>query len=321
MKEFVVVLPRGATGGVELGHQLVDVINKKTSYSAYVLYYPFEREGDVTAQYKGYECKVINLNDLSGLHNKTKVILPETYTYLTHKFSQFDIAVWWMSVDNYFGSMKLRFAIGNRFIPFTYERQFGNKSRVKANLYQSEYARLFLQSKGVENVFRLSDFLNDSFFKHCKSKDEKRQHMVLYNPAKGEEYTRKIIAASPAIEYVPIRGYTPSEVKSLMQKAMVYIDFGGHPGKDRIPREAAVSGCCVLVGRRGSALNDVDIMIPDEFKFSVAGDFDENLVTAKISEIFVNFESETRKFDQYRNQIFLEKAQFNEDVISFCNDF
>lgn len=29
-----------------------------------------------------------------------------------------------------------------------------------------------------------------------------------------------------------------------MRKAKVYIDFGFHPGKDRIPREAVMCGAC-----------------------------------------------------------------------------
>jgi len=43
----------------------------------------------------------------------------------------------------------------------------------------------------------------------------------------------------------------------------LYVDFGKHPGKDRMPREAAVHGCCIITGRRGAAGNPFDIPIPN----------------------------------------------------------
>jgi len=47
---------------------------------------------------------------------------------------------------------------------------------------------------------------------------------------------------------------------------MMYIDFGTHPGKDRIPREAALRNCIVLTNRNGAADNNVDVPIPNEYK-------------------------------------------------------
>lgn len=52
-----------------------------------------------------------------------------------------------------------------------------------------------------------------------------------------------------------------------MSKSKVYIDFGNHPGKDRIPREAAISGCIVITGKRGAAAFAEDVCIPETYKF------------------------------------------------------
>ncbi|MGC8677909.1 MAG: hypothetical protein ACP5UF_06830 [Hydrogenobaculum sp.] len=60
---------------------------------------------------------------------------------------------------------------------------------------------------------------------------------------------------------------TRDQVIETLQKAKVYIDFGNHPGKDRIPREAAILGCCVITGKRGSATFFEDVPIPEEYKF------------------------------------------------------
>ena len=59
---------------------------------------------------------------------------------------------------------------------------------------------------------------------------------------------------------------TEREVEDCLSQAKVYIDFGGHPGKDRIPREAALCGCCVVTGRRGAAGNDVEVPINQSYK-------------------------------------------------------
>ncbi len=38
-----------------------------------------------------------------------------------------------------------------------------------------------------------------------------------------------------------------------MRKAKLYIDFGYHPGKERMPREACLLDCCLIIGKDGSA--------------------------------------------------------------------
>lgn len=52
------------------------------------------------------------------------------------------------------------------------------------------------------------------------------------------------------LNFKPIINMTRDEVIRELQRAKVYIDFGNHPGKDRIPREAAILGCCAIVGKR-----------------------------------------------------------------------
>lgn len=99
---------------------------------------------------------------------------------------------------------------------------------------------------------------------------------VVYNPAKGIHYTNEITrrAAGKTLQLVPIgKGpngqvrMTANEVSHLLCRAKVYIDFGPHPGMDRLPREAALAGCIVITNREGAAGYDVDVPLPTEFKF------------------------------------------------------
>lgn len=43
------------------------------------------------------------------------------------------------------------------------------------------------------------------------------------------------------------------EVQAMLKKSKVYIDFGGHPGMEHIPREAALAGRIIVTNRAGSA--------------------------------------------------------------------
>ena len=111
---------------------------------------------------------------------------------------------------------------------------------------------------------------------------------------------------------------TPEEVQQLLARAKVYIDFGNHPGRDRIPREAAVSGCCVVTGRRGAAGNPNDIAIDESFKFN---DTDDNLIpiVERIKDIFANFRKNYESQRKYREQIMTERAEFDRDVKAAFN--
>ena len=77
------------------------------------------------------------------------------------------------------------------------------------------------------------------------------------------EFTRALMAAAPAhFRWVPIQNMTPVEVASLLGRSKVYIDFGAHPGRDRIPREAALCGCVVITGTQGSVALTVNLPLP-----------------------------------------------------------
>jgi hypothetical protein len=60
---------------------------------------------------------------------------------------------------------------------------------------------------------------------------------------------------------------TDEEVTSLLRRSRAYVDFGPHPGMDRLPREAALAGCVVITNREGAAAYDEDLPLPSMYKF------------------------------------------------------
>lgn len=169
-----------------------------------------------------------------------------------------------------------------------------------------------MESKGLLPLFYLSEYLNEDFLKSQTDLSHK-QNIVVYNPKKGYSFTRKVIKRAKDIEFVPIINMTRQQVVETLQKAKVYIDFGNHPGKDRIPREAAILGCCVITGKRGSAAFYEDVPIPEEYKFD---DKYENIseIINKVKDCFENFDNRYKDFDHYREVIKQEPQKFVEDL-------
>ena len=103
------------------------------------------------------------------------------------------------------------------------------------------------------------------------------------------------------------------EVYQNLISGKLYIDFGNHPGKDRFPREAAISGCCILTDKKGSAAYHKDVPILEKYKFE---DKDENInqIIERIEFCLTNYSAAINDFKEYREYIKQEKQTFKNDV-------
>jgi hypothetical protein len=102
---------------------------------------------------------------------------------------------------------------------------------------------------------------------------------------------------------------SPEAVTRAMAKAKVYIDFGSHPGRDRMPREAALERCIVITGKFGSARGR-DVPIPEEFKLST----DPQSICDSIKAAMDNYPGKSAAFDLYREWIRQQRATFQREV-------
>lgn len=119
------------------------------------------------------------------------------------------------------------------------------------------------------------------------------------------------------VEWIPLQGFSREEMSDIMLKAKVYVDFGNHPGKDRIPREAAISGCCIVTGKDGSAFYQKDVNIPEEYKFDKTDDNIPQIVHT-IYRLINNYDGSIDEFDEYRCQIEHEEKYFYEQIKSIA---
>lgn len=256
-------------------------------------------------------------------------------------------AVWWLSVDN----NKKQF------------QSFDTRLDL-IHLYQSEYAHHYLRRKCnsaissrsdtdinkklTAMIHKMTEYIPSHRYPKHQTVDERSNHGqnndrpydVLYNPAKGMHYTDSIIQyflerKQTDVTFTPIaavdesntksRRLTPTEVTNMLLKAKVYIDFGPHPGMDRLPREAALCGCCVITNRQGAAAFHKDVPIPSKFKIDVRENdiyasqyLDETF--AVIKECANSYDSMCGNFDDYRTWIRKQKDEMQRCVETFLSE-
>lgn len=187
--------------------------------------------------------------------------------------------------------------------------------KVHLHLHQSEYARTFLEQHRLGPTAPLGDYINEDYLGFDTTKSSLfRENFIAYNPAKGADRTAAILSELAAMNIdavaMPIKGYSREGVRDLLSRSKVYIDFGNHPGKDRIPREAAAMGACVIVNRRGSAGNFQDVPLSDAYKVDDQSPGFAQDAATKIQAVLGNFEFHSQQFNAYRGIIAEERQQF-----------
>lgn len=323
-KIYVLTLYNFSTGGVELSHQLVDYLRNK-GQEAYIVYV---KNGEsfvdcpVNKSYLNYNISVATeiVDDPMNM-----MVLPEIFFKFGDTYKKIKIGYWWMSVDNYFNAAclheKVMFAKGimNKLSQFVHPSNYKldvsilkikKEERRSIHLYQSHYASYFLHSKGIFNTLSLSDYINTEF---ATSNSTEKKDIVLYNPAKGYKFTKKLIKRMPDIEFVPLKGLTREQLVQRFKEAKIYIDFGNHPGKDRMPREAAICMCCIITGKEGSAKFFEDIPISDKYKFDQKKDSISS-IEAQIRNVIANYNKRISDFSFYRKRILKEKEVFYSEI-------
>ena len=332
--KIYVPCPAGVvTGGAELLHQIVDIINNN-GREAYIVYFG-TNEHKIPSDYKKYNIRTSE--DIKDEEENVIVIYEGDFKE-AYNIKQAQICLWWLSVDNYFLcnthtisemiyyqlNYPQKYTKGMMFYGIL--NYFKNHSEVvslkklrslnvSCNAYQSEYAKDFLEKNGFKNLHPLKDYINDDNF--IGEKNNPREDIVIYNPSKGFYFTKKLIEYAPDIHWVPIKGMNREGVISLMRRAKVYVDFGFHPGKDRLPREAVTNGCCIVTGRRGSA-DYVDVDIDDRFKFDQDHAKISDIINL-IKYIIKNYDYVNNEYAHYRENIVKEKEEFISDCKSlFC---
>jgi len=328
-KVFVYCPARVATGGAELLHQVVHILNE-AGRAAYIVYHD-DRSAKVPVEYQNYNLKVAAEVEDSA---ENILVLYEALFDKYRSVKNCQLICWWLSVDNFYicstsylsvrdylkwdAAMALRVLKHRAFQLLKGHNYFSSALSLKelsassaVNCYQSEYAQHFLHTNGFSEILPLMDFINLDFY--SPNDNTVRENKVLYNPKKGFKFTQQLMSAAPHLKWVALENMSRAQLLHEFQTSKLYVDFGYHPGKDRIPREAAINGCCVITNRAGSARYFEDVSIYKEYKFDERT-ADRKEIIALMDDIMADYDKHAPNFDFYRTRILKEKEEFVQQV-------
>jgi hypothetical protein len=327
-RDVLLFCPEVRTGGPEALHQLAYQIARRGGRARMVYYGPHSRleiEGDrLRCLAEGSPM----LTDFARYHPRplrearigpdTLVVFPEPLSqFAAARGAVYQRALWWLSLDNVFAQNP---ALRDP----DYRRRFFADSNL-VHFHQSEYARRFLQDNGATSCFPLSDYTDPDFVHRGQIASDTppvtaRPPAICYFPNKGGPLAARFIENAGLIghpaSFVPIRGMSKAQVRDALFTAPLYIDFGPHPGKDRVPREAAIAGAVVLLHAAGAATCFADHPLPPDYLFTEE-DVESGRLHARVGAILHDPAPHAAAQAHYRQAILLERERFDLEVRAF----
>lgn len=320
---FYVVCPANyASGGPEDLHQMALALKEsgKTVFMHYLNYDQEKHTSPVHQEYLRY-----NLPFKEDIENESKniMIFPETFSIFSwdKRYSQIQKVIWWLSVSNFFVSLKAWEQNFRENPPKLKHRLLGkvklpNLHNIKranvSHLAHSHFSVDFLAKNKIRTIGKASGYMEDMFLTGEDYYSQKKD-TVTYNAVKNKDFLEDIIKQTPELNWLPMINMTLDEVADCMKEAKVYIDFGHHPGREKMPREACLLDCCLIIGKEGSAYYKEDVPIKDEYHFEKEV---ENipLIIKKIKECLVDYDTKITDFKDYKNDLLQEKEIFENKI-------
>ncbi|MEN2400046.1 hypothetical protein GKZ90_0009670 [Flavobacterium sp. MC2016-06] len=309
---YIICPPKKATGGPEALHQLGYILNS-LGYNAKMLYSKYKKD-PVHSFYKNYNVPyVMNVKD--SIDNV--MIIPESMTNLIAKYPLAAKKIWWLSLDFYEVLMNSREKkknwIRKLIVPYKHTEYRFEPNKTVTHWYQSQRTKEFLQTKKLDNeIAYLCDYVTELFFDDLPESFQK-ENIITYNPKKGLDKIEKYKALLPQYKWTPLSGMSREEMRDTLRKAKLHIDFGYFPGRDKIPREALVSGVCLLTGRDGTSAFKEDLGIPEKYKLHT-DEMQPEKVIELINHTMNNYEVVFGEFLDFRSFVLNEKQNMIENA-------
>jgi hypothetical protein len=302
---FLIYCPVGVkTGGPECLYQLCDALNS-LGHDAWIVPTLETAKSEPCRDFDRYSVNYLtNAKILTDDILIVPEVITRIPKWLGKTIKPSNLVIWWLSVDNSPLFPFKAFELQNHEIPpfwRTVVRNGNKKTKYKyksiprktlnyimdlkfrinyrlsstaidlklsKHYAQSEYAKSVVSEKLGVKVEKLSDYVYGSENRNLpKSKKNNLQKVIAVNPFKGADLflTFKSLFRDEVI-FVELKGMTTEVIAQTLSESDLYLDLGHFPGKDRIPREAILEGCPVLLAKRGAARNEIDFHLSPAFK-------------------------------------------------------
>ena len=305
----MLLCPHVVTGGPEAIHQLSDAI---IGFGGEVLIAYYGNQvglsvedsvincsfaGNPTPQpYRDYRAIVAARIPLT---ERSLVLYPESVLGWASQPRPFNVGIWWVSVDN-------AIVKAPQLAYESHRNAFLSRNDL-IHYFQSEYAHDFLNKGGARRIYPLADYINQRFL--SSPKPPSRDRSITYFPRKGGALASVFFDSHPDLNRLPIENMPQETVHDTLRKSQVYIDFGHHPGKDRVPREAALSGNIVFLHERGAAAFHLDHPL-DRFFLFTSADVSNGSLYNRVKKALSEPETVFAAQSIYHSQIFIEREEF-----------
>lgn len=311
-----VYYPRGArSGGPEALHQLVDSLRRQ-GQDAYLAPIAGTEDAERVAEYAHYDAPEAEVQDVAG----AAVVLPEVWFTSLAVFEHATPFCWWLSIDNapvFSADWQFR----DPWRPVTRQTPPTESplldlalARRVHHLTQSHYAWSYLFTRLGTCGSMLSDHTDPAPYDALELPPPgDRGRTVAYNPVKADLVTEVLAGLLPDVTFVPLAGMTRPELAASLAHSAIYLDLGFHPGKDRMPREAALAGATVVVARRGAGAYHADTPLPAEHRLLPTEDMVERAADV-VRAILADPDTHLALQKDYREQVRTEKDRFDEQV-------
>lgn len=314
-KKILIHCPADSTtGGPEALHQFCSEAQK---YLKCEMCYYLDNNAEVPKKFDIYKISKSNFfDDENTLH-----VIPEISTkYFINKISRGKIIIYWLSVDNFF-NLKDRTKIKNLFYYFL--SLFTHRKPMiflknYIHISQSKYSNSLLKKNNFKFSY-VGDYIRDECYDLNFKKEKK--NFILYNPKKGMDKLLPVIEKlKNQYKFIPLENLSSIKLKNMLQISKIYIDFGRMPGKDRIPREAVLNDCCLIIGKRGAGLNKEDFSIDEKFKINLNSSNYSEKTQKLLIDIMQNYYQNLDKFKIYKTKTLNEKLIFKTSVKNFIEN-
>ncbi len=247
---------------------------------------------------------MFSVPQLQAAPRDTHFVVPEVWPDLATSLLNHgcpNVHLWWLSVDNF---------------PLNLLNQLVNQRLIRAcnNLCQSAYAADFVRRNGAESVAMLSDYVELEAVKTPKPLAA-RSYDIAYLPPKARGAEPLLEGLKTRFRIVALQDMTRDQVVATLSDSKIFLDCGNHPGKDRVPREAALCGAIPVVRHEGAARFPQDVPLPDGLLLETSAFFDADLMQKRLDAVLKHAETFAPELDAYRATISAERAVFESEII------
>lgn len=151
------------------------------------------------------------------------------------------------------------------------------ESVVKRNIHfgtQSFYGQGFIRSQLERDSFKVTDYPRPM---PAISHISKKANVVTFNGAKGRWKLRELQPLLPDVEFRPIEGMSYTQVCEALAESSLYVELGHLPGRDRLPREAALAGTPTVMLARGAGFCWKDFPIGEKYRIPYTIDWAQRM--------------------------------------------